>query len=716
MVQPAASQSSNEAVIQLLLDNSAAESVNSVDRDSKTPLHLAASQSSNEAVIRLLLGNGATESVNLPDKYGRTPIDLLAERLLGTSSGSDDDILKLAVTQPHADLLVKMVLCISPASSLQAQGDDGKTLLHLAANQFSNEAVIQLLLDNGAAGSVTLADKNGKTPLHLAASRSSNEAVIRLLLDNGAAKSVNSVDKDGKTPLHLAVSQFNEAGIRLLLDNSAARSITLADKNSKMPLHLTASQFSNEAVIQLLLDNGAAGSVNLVDRDGKTPLHLAASQSSNEAIIQLLLDNGATKSVNSSDKNGKTPLHLAASQFSSEALIQLLLDNGAAESVNLVDKDGKTPLDIAKSQSSNAAVIRLFQDNLLAKPHHRRSSDPITQWHLTSIRSFFLSSELPPGITRIRWKCHCGHQSHDDFVSKCDVVQAIAEKMRLYGIAAETVSLRESGISTYLLRLNNLVLSAYRTYIRPHAANTDPRGETHSSSRDALDNEQDFTGIQPESASGNKGKGRDIEDPMFLHLCIHMDFGPPCILILPLAKSGPPDQVINWDQYLMRMFKIYPKTKADILKENDLPSNCSEYEFVKPQGLSDGDPPLGPSLLLHYYEHPEDSLDATECYNAFPKKRRDRLRWRDGGQNLGYGIYLKEEPDDILFAVIRGFIGAAVGVVGWIIFLLREDLQKGYPWAAVFWITTVAVCALEVLKEWLKSKLFSVARPRSNSE
>jgi hypothetical protein len=140
------------------------------------------------------------------------------------------------------------------------------------------------------------------------------------------------------------------------------------------------------------------------------------------------------------------------------------------------------------------------------------------------------------------------------------------------------------------------------------------------------------------------------------------------------------------------------------LKENKIPTDTLEYDFEEVQELKDGDSPIPPNVMLHFYSAPDHILDDGLCLNAFPKRRSEPLYWKRGQSNVGYGIYLKEELDEMLFALIRGSIALSVGVIGWIVFLVRHDLVKSYPWPAVLWISGIGVCALEVLKEWLKAR------------
>jgi hypothetical protein len=143
------------------------------------------------------------------------------------------------------------------------------------------------------------------------------------------------------------------------------------------------------------------------------------------------------------------------------------------------------------------------------------------------------------------------------------------------------------------------------------------------------------------------------------------------------------------------------------LKENKIPTDTSEYDFEEVQELKDGDSPIPANLMLHFYSKPEDSMDDTWCLNASPKRKIEALYWNRGQSNVGYGLYLKEELDETMFAIIKGSIAFSVGVIALIVFLVRRDLEKSYPWAAVFWISGIGVCALDVLKEWLKARFES---------
>jgi hypothetical protein len=139
------------------------------------------------------------------------------------------------------------------------------------------------------------------------------------------------------------------------------------------------------------------------------------------------------------------------------------------------------------------------------------------------------------------------------------------------------------------------------------------------------------------------------------------------------------------------------------LKENKVPQSKSEYDYQVVDDLADGDPPICPSLMMHLYDKPEDSGDDTLCLDAFPKRKAEKLYWRKGQPNVGWGIYLKEEPSEMFFILNKGLIGLSIGLIFGVAWNTTfHDDQRGFPWTVVAWISAFVVFALDALKEWVK--------------
>jgi hypothetical protein len=254
--------------------------------------------------------------------------------------------------------------------------------------------------------------------------------------------------------------------------------------------------------------------------------------------------------------------------------------------VNSVDNDGKTPLHLAP-EAGHESVVKL--DDIAVPPGPSsdirtlladarsivRDSSMISSlrnssvYAFQSIRSLFLSSELPPHVSRIRWTCHCGHQSHDDFISERRVVKTIADRMISSGIKAEIVTWRESGISTLLSVLKNMALSGHGRYAGNHRessqrasgnlqAATNLSAAARNWSQGVQDDTQDISQMELESTGGEpikEVKGNIKDEVRFLHLCIHMEPPLPSMDHVMIDPKSAPAKTINCDQQLFRELK-----------------------------------------------------------------------------------------------------------------------------------------------------------------
>ncbi|XP_065909397.1 ankyrin repeat domain-containing protein 36C-like isoform X2 [Dysidea avara] len=163
-------------------------SVNQLDKQSRTALHLACAQGDAGIATHLLSCKANTNSRDLD---GRTPL--------------------LKAVDSNQSECVKALLDAGVDSN--AADKDGLTPLHIAAHRGMQE-VATMLLERDAR--IDAVDKLGSCPLHLATIEGHNNFVA-FLINDGA--NVNAMDGQGRTPLMLATEKGRIGILKLLLQN-----------------------------------------------------------------------------------------------------------------------------------------------------------------------------------------------------------------------------------------------------------------------------------------------------------------------------------------------------------------------------------------------------------------------------------------------------------------------------------------------------------------
>jgi len=187
------------------------EDVDPVDKEGRTPLHIAARAGSEEAVTFLL---------SKPE-YEIGAVDNNGETVLMSALHS--------VNWNVVDLILQHLQEEGEVSSIVRKTSKDRTLpLHLFIINFTptddNDPewdhyfkVLDILLDEGEGRQLVRSrNLNGDTPLHIAISAPNpSTKVLRYLLDHNA--DVNQTNKFGETPVHYAVKTANVSLLNFLL-------------------------------------------------------------------------------------------------------------------------------------------------------------------------------------------------------------------------------------------------------------------------------------------------------------------------------------------------------------------------------------------------------------------------------------------------------------------------------------------------------------------
>uniref|UniRef100_A0A3B5JYY5 Glutamic--pyruvic transaminase n=1 Tax=Takifugu rubripes TaxID=31033 RepID=A0A3B5JYY5_TAKRU len=190
-------------VVQCLLDAGAC--VNACDSELWTPLHAAAT-CGHTGLVQLLIQAGADLLAVNAD--GNMPYDLCEDEatlelleIVMAEQGITQDRIDEFRGVKEAAMLADIQTLVQAGNDLNAQDDNGATLLHIAsANAYLS--VAELLLEHRA--QVEVKDTDGWTPLH-AASCWGHIQMVELLVANGASLNAKSVLDE--TPLDVCVDE-----------------------------------------------------------------------------------------------------------------------------------------------------------------------------------------------------------------------------------------------------------------------------------------------------------------------------------------------------------------------------------------------------------------------------------------------------------------------------------------------------------------------------
>ena len=292
-------------------------SINQVDEDRNTFLHLAAKTGLYYIVKQLIVYNICNpEATNW---FGQTVLHCAVEHI---------SIVKYLITECKCDPMVT--------------DEDGKTVLHYAVEKECSAVVDYLVLINPV-------DKDGNTFLHLAAKTGSYDVIKQLI---GYYKcNPEAANWFGQKVLHCAVEHISI--VKYLITECKCDPM-VTDKDGKTVLHYA---FDKEcsAVVEYLV------SINRVDKDGNTFLHLAAKSGSYDVVTQLIVYNKCNPGA--TNKFGQNVLYCAVEHIS---IVKYLITKCKCDPM-VTEKDGKTVLHYAFEKKCSAVVKYLVSINQVDK-------------------------------------------------------------------------------------------------------------------------------------------------------------------------------------------------------------------------------------------------------------------------------------------------------------------------------------------------------------
>ena len=280
------------------------ESVNQINEQGDTALHLAAA-SGRDSLVEMLLEAGADPLIK--NKVGRIPSEIASTAQIRSlcQAGEARRLRELgairAIRENNIDALERELLDhdLNP----NALGDDHQqSLLAVAVEAGSLEAA-RMLLRAGA--NAKYIQPNGKNLLHVAAHTGASD-IIPLLLEAGADPLFGG--NNGATPLHDAIWAGKTQAALALIPAYASVDYNPDGGGNGYPIGM-AIQYNNAEVVKALLKAG----LNPNDEAfSGNPLTVQAARSDRAEIMKLLLEAGADKTAK--DDAGKSAADYATGE------------------------------------------------------------------------------------------------------------------------------------------------------------------------------------------------------------------------------------------------------------------------------------------------------------------------------------------------------------------------------------------------------------------
>lgn len=138
---------------------------------------------------------------------------------------------------------------------------------------------------------------------------------------------------------------------------------------------------------------------------------------------------------------------------------------------------------------------------------------------------------------------------------------------------------------------------------------------------------------------------------------------------------------------------MYQSQLVDIQRCPDVPSKAQAHNTYSFDPVpAETNPPVGPNLLTHLLEHPEDAEVLPVLFRKFPKKLRAKLSaCPTKGSAVGWGIQVVEGLNwfTVFLCGCFGFTAALVSAVIWSV--VRGDVQGGFAIAG-FMLAFLGFC------------------------
>lgn len=267
------------------------------------------------AVAKLLLANGAR--VDVHDARRMYPIHkmMFVSQLDTERRDVNIGALRGSNNNNRWEILQDLMRL---GADINAQAEDGSTMLHIAVTNFDRDWIDRLNQEYGQILNYNIRDNQGRTPLELArqlgmvsvyGTESVENSILRRPRYIGDDYNVRATDKYNRTGLMLAVIRRDMKFVKELINKGA--DLGHQDEWGNTALHYAITNGEPEKYVTYLLEKKAP--VNITNNEGKIPLFnifIIGDVPLRYTIAQLLVNAGSPIVVK--DNSGKTVIDVAA--------------------------------------------------------------------------------------------------------------------------------------------------------------------------------------------------------------------------------------------------------------------------------------------------------------------------------------------------------------------------------------------------------------------
>lgn len=303
---------------QLLLAAGADPNIRSANADQDYALNYAllnGGKIGSVAVAKLLMANGA--DVHVADARGLQPIHKMMFVAQQDIARRDVNIDSLSGENNNNRWEILQEL-MRRGADINAQAEDGSTMLHITVTNFDRDWVDRLNKEYGQIINYDIKDNKGRTPLDLAielghvsvmGTESVENSLRRRPVYIGNDYNVKAADKYNRTGLQLAVIRRDMKFVKELTEHGA--DLAHQDDWGNTALHYAVTNGNPSEYVAYLLSKGAP--VNIANNEGKTPLFnifTIRSAPLRYEIARMLVDAGSP--IAHKDSKGRSVLNLAS--------------------------------------------------------------------------------------------------------------------------------------------------------------------------------------------------------------------------------------------------------------------------------------------------------------------------------------------------------------------------------------------------------------------